>query len=99
MVQRLVEIFLADLAERLGPIGRAIELGDLPSLAVLVHPLAGASAVIGARAFAALCTAVENHARSNDAAKAVTLAKDLIATANELPGRLQEAVATILRSN
>jgi len=94
-VQELVEAFLADLAERRGAIARAADHGDLQALADLAHRLGSAARLLGARHFAAICTDLEQRARSNEVALALLRATDLLVAADDLPERLRHAVSAV----
>jgi CheY-like chemotaxis protein len=89
----LVDDFLLDLSGRTQTIKAALDTSDLPGLATQVHPLKSASAIVGARQFAILCSTVEEAARAQNRDKALLLARELLEAAQRLPPVLKRAAA------
>jgi len=93
MFRNLVDDFLWDLSGRVVSIKDALDTNDLPRLATQVHPLKSASAIIGAKHFAIVCSDVEENARAGKADRAVPLARELLAAAQRLPAVLKRVAA------
>jgi two-component system, sensor histidine kinase and response regulator len=59
----LIRVFLEDLIVRLAAMNRAVEAGDLKTLALTAHALKGSCGHFGARPLMALCVELEQRAR------------------------------------
>ena len=90
VMRELVEAFLTQLPERITALKAAIAADDLKALASTAHAMAGAAS-LGARRYAALCTAVERHARKEEHAQAFSLAHTLLMETDRLPPVLLDA--------
>ena len=61
-VQRLIDVFLSDLARQIQAIRNSIEAGAAERVSQAAHALKGACAELGAREMQALCEWLESHA-------------------------------------
>jgi PAS domain S-box-containing protein len=90
VMRELVEAFLAQLPERVAALQQAMAEDDLKSIAATAHAMAGAGS-LGARRYAALCSAVEKQARDGALAQALSLGRTLMAQTDLLPRSLMSA--------
>ncbi|MCX7839586.1 MAG: response regulator [Anaerolineae bacterium] len=66
LVQQLIDLYLADVPERLNALRQAIAQGDATRLAQTAHSLKGSSANIGAQRVARVCLELERCGKAND---------------------------------
>lgn len=66
LVQQLIDLYLADVPERLNALHQAIAQGDATRLAQTAHSLKGSSANIGAQRVARVCLELERCGKAND---------------------------------
>jgi HPt (histidine-containing phosphotransfer) domain-containing protein len=59
LIDELIDLFVADLPQRLGAITHAIERADAPALALQAHALRGGAADFGASGLDELCAKLE----------------------------------------
>ena len=59
LIDELIELFVADLPQRLGAITHAVERADAPALALQAHALRGSAANFGASRLDELCAKLE----------------------------------------
>jgi HPt (histidine-containing phosphotransfer) domain-containing protein len=86
----LVETFQAESAQRLGELDAAAAAGNATAAARVAHTMKSSSAVVGARALAALCTQIELDLRQG-------LVRDLAADAAAVRALSDRAGADLAR--
>jgi HPt (histidine-containing phosphotransfer) domain-containing protein len=59
LIDELIDLFVADLPQRLGAITHALERADAPALALQAHALRGSAANFGASRLDELCAKLE----------------------------------------
>ncbi len=94
VMRQLVEVFLAELPERVSALASALKAGDMVALARAAHAMRSAAG-FGAIRYADLCAAVETHARKNDRAQATLLARTLIDESGRITGVLSRAAEMV----
>jgi PAS domain S-box-containing protein len=90
--RELADNFLSDLSNQVELIAAALESSDMSQLALVIHPLRSASAIVGAMRFSDLCAGVEQSAHDDKVEQATSLARELLAAAQTLPATLLGAV-------
>lgn len=85
---QLISAYISDGTERLGRLGHAITVTDLPNVTMESHALKGSSKNIGAQNFAELCGSLEGQARAGNAEnfeqKFAAIQKEFAAIVEEL---------------
>ena len=90
LLGRVIDRYLLDAPKLIEAMRQAQEQADAPALARAAHTLKSASASLGARHPAELCTTLEADARNGDTAQAAALLDQL--------ERAREQAATALRA-
>ncbi len=88
---KIIELFLADLIERIAAIKSAVKGGDGPELKRIAHALKGSCGHFGAARLAALCRKMEQIGMQQPIGDASEALRDLEAEADRVRGALEAA--------
>ena len=88
-IAEIIDVFLADLSDRVRKISLQMAAGDLPGVAATAHAIRGSSGHFGAVHLIELSREVEDRARRKQAEGLQSIVDSLLAEAERVRGALQ----------